>query len=78
MVKLGVTTLGSREQMNFNSNKEIVTLNSYTDLNLGLEYFYKKFSFFVQGNNLLGQTYERYYNYDSFGLNILGGITARF
>jgi hypothetical protein len=77
MAKLNATTMGNREQYNFNTDKK-VNLNSYTDLSAGLEYFYKRFSIFVQANNLLGESYERYYNYDSYGINFLGGLTARF
>lgn len=77
MAKVNLVTVGTREQFNFNEG-ESVTLNSYTDLNAGLEYFYKSFSVFVQANNILGTSYERYYNYDSYGFNIMGGLSARF
>jgi hypothetical protein len=48
-------------------------------LSLGGELFFSKnVGVFFDANNLLNLKRERWYNYPTFGLNILGGITARF
>ncbi len=54
-------------------------LNGLIDLSLGAEYrFSKNFGVFVDANNLASNNRQRWYRYPTYGLNILGGITARF
>jgi hypothetical protein len=49
------------------------------DLNVKGDYrFSNSFSAFVMANNLFAQRYERYLNYPSQGLNVIGGITYSF
>ncbi len=54
-------------------------LKGWADLNLGAEYrFTKALSFWVNFNNLANQKYYRYYNYRSYGINIMGGVSYSF
>lgn len=51
-------------------------LAAINDINLGLEYRYKKnISGFVNVNNILNKRYELWNNYRAQGLNVLAGIT---
>ncbi len=52
------------------------TLSGIVDLNLGLEYRYtNRISGFLTLNNLASTRYMRYYNYPSYGFNLIGGVT---
>ncbi len=54
-------------------------LGTLVDLNVGAEYnINSNFGLFLNLNNLLNQKRERWYNYPSYGLNVLGGLVARF
>ena len=54
-------------------------LNGLFDFNLGAEYqVTKNFSLFFDANNLLNNERERWFRYPIYGINILGGLTARF
>ena len=54
-------------------------LGTLVDVNLGAEYnINSNFGLFLNLNNLLNQKRERWYNHPSYGLNVLGGIVARF
>ncbi len=54
-------------------------LNGLFDFNLGGEYqVTKNFSVFFDANNLLNNKRERWFRYPTYGINILGGLTARF
>jgi hypothetical protein len=62
-----------------NKAKQADRLNGLFDLSLGGELFFSKnIGVFFDANNLLNLKRERWYNYPTFGLNILGGVTARF
>ncbi len=53
--------------------------NALLDLSFEAAYrFSEYFGIFFQLNNLPNSKYKRYYNTPSYGLNILGGVTARF
>ncbi len=50
-----------------------------TDLSLGAEFkINKMFSAWVDVNNVLNSKYERWHNFEVYGLNILGGIRVNF
>lgn len=54
-------------------------LNGLLDISLGAEYlFSNNFGAFVDVNNLASVNRQRWYNYPSLGINVLGGITAKF
>ncbi|WP_164914183.1 porin family protein [Aquimarina sediminis] len=56
-----------------------VTLDSYFDANVNLGYrLSDQLSFFVKGNNLLGENYQRWANYPVQGIQFLGGVTYKF
>ncbi len=78
------------EKLNFNANLHSMGnrnygaqidghIAGYTDLNLGVRYnINKQFTAFIQGNNLLGNSYEIYYGYPVQKLQILAGASYRF
>lgn len=54
-------------------------LNGLIDLNLGAEYWFaKNFGVFLDVNNLLNNKRQRWFRYPTYGINMLGGVTARF
>ncbi|PKV49862.1 hypothetical protein ATE84_1900 [Aquimarina sp. MAR_2010_214] len=59
--------------------ESIVTLDSYFDANVNLGYrLSDKLSFFIKGNNLAGDNYERWVNFPVQGIQVLGGVTYKF
>lgn len=55
------------------------TLTGGTDLSFGGEYkVNKQFSAFLDVNNVFSNKYQRWHNYEVYGLNLLGGIIVRF
>ena len=61
-------------------NKNITeTKTKGTDLSAGAEFkITKKFSAWLDLNNILNQKYQRWNNYPVYGLNVIGGIIAHF
>src|SRR6218665_28706 len=58
---------------------ENVTLKSYFDLNAHVGYkFSERLTFFLKGNNLANQDYQRWLNYPVQGLQVLGGASYKF
>ena len=58
---------------------ENITLKSYFDLNAHVGFKYsERMTFFLKGNNLANQNYERWFNYPVQGLQILGGASYKF
>ncbi|MEY3368343.1 MAG: hypothetical protein RI973_1498 [Bacteroidota bacterium] len=54
-------------------------LDPLYDLSVGGEYWFSKnFGAFIDANNLLNNKRERWLFYPTYGINLLGGITARF
>lgn len=54
-------------------------LNGVFDLNLGASYQYNdQFNVFLNLNNVTSARYFRWYNYPTYGFNILGGIVLKF
>ena len=61
------------------SRNNDIELPACFDLNLNAEYrIWQELYLFLQANNVFNQNYERYLNYPTQGLNILGGIRFRF
>lgn len=53
--------------------------NAVIDLSLRADYrITPQFSVFAMGNNLTGRRYQRYLNYQSQGLNVIGGLSYSF
>jgi outer membrane receptor protein involved in Fe transport len=60
-------------------DKSVVTLDSFFDLNAHVGYtFSKRLNFFLKGNNLANQQYNRWANFPVQGIQILGGATYKF
>lgn len=54
-------------------------LNGLYDLSVGAEYWIaKNFGVFLDANNVLNNKRQRWRNYPTYGINVLGGVTARF
>jgi len=54
-------------------------LNGLFDLSVGADYqFSKNFGLFLNVNNLANNKRQRWANYPTYGINFLGGLTARF
>lgn len=60
-------------------NNEAAQLNTLFDLSLGADYqITKNFGAFVHANNLASNRWQRWFNYPTFGVNVLGGIFVKF
>ena len=58
---------------------ENITLKSFFDLNAHVGFKYsERLTFFLKGNNLANQDYQRWLNYPVQGLQILGGASYKF
>jgi outer membrane receptor protein involved in Fe transport len=58
---------------------ENITLKSYFDLNAHVGYkFSERMTFFLKGNNLANQEYQRWLSYPVQGLQVLGGASYKF
>jgi outer membrane receptor protein involved in Fe transport len=56
-----------------------VDLDNVMLLNASLTYnFNTRFSFWLKGDNLLDKTYQRWLNYPSLGVQIIGGVVYSF
>lgn len=55
------------------------TLSGAADLSAGLEFaINKKISAWVDVNNIFNNKYQRWHNYEVYGLNVLGGVILKF
>ena len=55
------------------------SLGSLFDLSLGAKYkLHKQFGLFFNLNNVFNNRRERWNGYENFGINVLGGVTAKF
>ncbi|MFK8058674.1 MAG: hypothetical protein AB8B78_01135, partial [Polaribacter sp.] len=64
---------------NPSSFNSIETIEGFMDVNLnGGYHFNDKFSAFLNVNNLLNTKYQRFANFDTQGIQVLGGITYKF
>lgn len=72
--------VGSRKGILYDgANTTTKDLDSYIDLNLnGGYHFSPLFSAFLRVNNVTNSNYQRFNNFDSQGLQVLGGIIYKF
>ncbi len=64
---------------NSDNHQETKKIDGFTDLSLGIEYRYNKLlSAFINLNNIAAQRYSYWYDYPSYKLNLLGGLTFSF
>lgn len=62
-----------------NGTREIVTLDSYFDLNANVGFKYSdRLTFFLKGNNIANQKYQRWINYPVQGVQGLVGANYKF
>ena len=57
----------------FAKTKSVQDLNAGATFDIG-----KNFNIWLNANNLFNSKYQRWYGYQSYGLNVLGGITIKF
>ena len=58
-------------------NSQIV--DPWVDASLGVEYrYHKRLGIFVNFNNVAASNYNRWYNYPSYGFNVIGGLSYIF
>lgn len=77
-ITANLNLLGGIQALNLQS-AETTTLNPVMDLAAKVDYaFTPRFSVFVEGNNLLNQKNERYWNYRVRGIQGIGGLTFKF
>ncbi len=73
--------IGAKKGMNYRSDlsEEVITMNSYVDLNLNVGYHINSmFTLFVKGSNLTNTTYQHFTNYNSHGIQVIGGLIWKF
>jgi hypothetical protein len=67
------------DRVNGSLNPTIVTINSFADLNGGVEYkVTNKIAIFAQVNNILNTTNQVWLYYPNYGFNIFGGVGFHF
>lgn len=79
--KLNISAYSSFLAGNYalDSASKEVKLNPILDLGFGAEYLVlKKLSLFLNCNNLLNNKYQRWLGYQSYGINIFGGVRLKF
>ncbi len=60
-------------------NGDSYKLSAYIDLSANAEYnIIPRLSLFLQFNNILGNKYERWYQYQAYGFNVIGGLRFKF
>ncbi len=60
-------------------SSETITLDSFVDVNANLGYrFNEQLSIFARGNNLLGDSYQRWSNFPVQGIQVMAGATYKF
>lgn len=70
---------GQKQRSGSGAQYETNSIDAFYDISAGVDYRFKnKLSAFVQANNLMGARYQRWYNYQVYGFNIIGGITMIF
>jgi hypothetical protein len=73
---LGFTAIGANAQ---DKNLKTIVLPAMFDVNVGASYSISdNFGVFLDLNNVLNQKYQRWNNYQSYGFNLIGGVTMKF
>ncbi|HHJ09306.1 MAG TPA: hypothetical protein ENK25_00235 [Bacteroidetes bacterium] len=76
LVTADMIFIGKRYVLSPDPVPDVITLKAYPDLNLGIEYRYRKIlSFFLRFNNLAGIKYQNWNQYPTQGFFIMGGFT---
>lgn len=78
LITANANLLGGIQAINYQSDQR-TTLPAIIDLSARADYsITPRFSVFVEGNNLLNQKYERYWNYRVRGIQGIGGLSFKF
>lgn len=78
IIRGDIYSLNQRYGIDLPSGKEI-KLGGLADVNIGIDYRYNKNTgLFLNFNNLTNNQYQRWNNYQTFGLNILAGLSITF
>ncbi|MDN3670880.1 TonB-dependent receptor [Echinicola jeungdonensis] len=78
LIQANAKVMGGINAINFQSDRTS-TLNPIIDLQVKADYkLTDQFSLFVEGNNLLHQRNQRFWNYPSRGIQGIGGLTFKF
>jgi hypothetical protein len=78
---LDFVAMGSQQQRTglTEATKTDSKIDAFYDLSAGIDFkFKKKISLFVQANNIMSTRYQRWYNYQVLGFNLIGGLTMLF
>lgn len=79
LLSLDAFVIGKRMAYTAYSTGVTETLKPFADLNLGIDYRWKKqISAFVKLNNLLGQHYQLWYRYPAYSFNFHAGLAIGF
>lgn len=81
LARLDVVYIGEQFTKGYDDNGvvEKITLDGIVDANISLEYRYtKRVSAFVEFNNILGSSYEKWQDYSLQKFNFMGGFTYGF
>ncbi|GAB3657608.1 TonB-dependent receptor [Echinicola sediminis] len=81
LIQAGLDVMGGIRAINYFGSGSVQTavLDPIIDLNAKVDYkINERFSVFAQGNNLLNQKNERFWNYQSRGIQGIGGLTFKF
>lgn len=87
IVRADIFTMGKRKALSLEPTADVtpvegvyaVDLDGFVDANLGFEYrTTKRFSVWVNFNNIAASKYPRWYNYRVQGFNVIGGLTYAF
>lgn len=79
--KLSITAYSTFIDQNFalDVNNRSFKLNALLDIGAGAEYeIIDRLNVFIQVNNLLNNTYQRWYGYEVYGTNVFGGVRLKF
>jgi hypothetical protein len=82
---LNIFYVGERKDQNFITGNAInilpqtITLDPYFDANVNVGYKHnERLTFFLKGNNLASQNYQRWLNYPVQGVQVMGGASYKF
>ncbi len=80
LLKAEIVTYGTSYALVYTDNiSEAVKVCAWADLNIGIEYRYrKKLGIFANLNNLTASRYQRWYNYPSYRFNFMAGVNYIF
>ena len=81
ILKADIFTMNQRYAKVYGANgsSSDVLLKGLIDLNMGIDFRSSKtITFFLNFNNITNNTYQRWYGYNSYGWNLIGGMAVTF